>query len=186
MKRIFKKIYSALLSPFDRHRHDAKTARQVPNDDFFPDVVAILDEGKQVTIPVKGFSMLPFIRGIRDLVVLEKRETYVPYDIVLFHCGGRYVLHRILTVGPAPAGHPERAEVIIQGDGVVKNTEKVTTADLYGKVITILRDGKTAVDPDSPKQLRRARRWRRIRCIRRPLLLAYRFAPWNYVWLRHQ
>ena len=89
MKQFLKKVYSKLLSPFDSHRHEAKAARQVPNDDFFPDVVAILDEGKQVTIPVKGFSMLPFIRGIRDLVVLEKRETYVPYDIVLFRHAGR-------------------------------------------------------------------------------------------------
>ena len=178
MKRFFKRIYSALLSPFDRHRHDAKAARQIPNDDFFPDVVAILNEGKRVTIPVKGFSMLPFIRGIRDLVVLEKRESYAPYDIVLFRCGGRYVLHRILTV--------DGEHVDSVGDGVVKNTEKVLLQDIAGKVITILRDGKQAVDPDSPKQLRRARRWRRIRCIRRPLLLAYRFAPWNYVWLRHQ
>ena len=178
MKRLFKKIYSALLSPFDRHRHEAKAARQIPNDDFFPEVVAILAEGKRVTIPVKGFSMLPFIRGIRDLVVLEKRGIYVPYDIVLFRCGGRYVLHRILSV--------DGEKVEIQGDGVVKNTEKVTAADLYGKVIRILRDGKDPVDPDSPKQLRRARRWRRLRPVRRPLLLAYRFAPWNYVWLRHQ
>ena len=178
MQRFFKKLYSALLSPFDRHRHDGAAARQIPNDDFFPDVVAILDEGKQVTIPVKGFSMLPFIRGIRDLVVLEKRDTYVPYDIVLFRCGGRYVLHRILTV--------DGNRVEIQGDGVVKNTEKVLLEDIAGKVITILRDGKAAVDPDSPKQLRRARRWRRLRPVRRPLLLAYRFAPWNYVWLRHQ
>ena len=178
MKRLFKKLYSALLSPFDRHRHDAKAARQVPNDDFFPGVVAVLDEGKRATIPVKGFSMLPFIRGIRDLVVLEKRETYVPYDIVLFRHGGRYVLHRILAV--------DGDRVEIQGDGVVKNTEKVHLQDIAGKVITILRDGRTAVDPDSPKQLRRARRWRRLRPIRRPLLLAYRFAPWNYVWLRHQ
>ena len=178
MKRLFKKIYSALLSPFDRHRHDAKAARQVPNDDFFPDVVAILDEGKRVTIPVKGFSMLPFIRGIRDLVILEKREIYVPYDIVLFRHGGRYVLHRILTV--------DGNRVEIQGDGVARGTEKVYLQDIAGKVITILRDGEKAVDPDSPKQLRRARRWRRLRPIRHPLILAYRFAPWNYVWLRHQ
>lgn len=178
MKRLFKKIYSALLSPFDRHRHDAKAARQVPNDDFFPDVVAILNEGKRVTIPVKGFSMLPFIRGIRDLVILEKRETYVPYDIVLFRHGGRYVLHRILTI--------DGNRVEIQGDGVARGTEKVHLQDIAGKVITILRDGKKAVDPDSRKQLRRARRWRRLRPIRRPLILAYRFAPWNYVWLQHQ
>ena len=35
----------------------------IDNDTFFADVLRLLDQGKQVTIPVKGFSMLPFIRG---------------------------------------------------------------------------------------------------------------------------
>ena len=177
MKRFLKKIYGALLAPFDRHRRGAP-ARQVPNDIFFPTVVAVLDEGKRATIPVKGFSMRPFIRGERDLVVLERRRSYAPYDIVLFRHGGRYVLHRILTV--------EGDRVEIQGDGVVKSTEHVHLADIYGKAVRILRDGKREIDPDSPKQLRRARRWRRLHPVRRILLLAYRFVPWNYVWLRHQ
>ena len=44
----------------------------IDNDTFFADVLQVLDQGKRVTIPVKGFSMLPFIRGTKDLVVLEK------------------------------------------------------------------------------------------------------------------
>ena len=44
----------------------------VDNDTFFADVLQMLDQGKRVTIPVKGYSMLPFIRGGKDLVVLEK------------------------------------------------------------------------------------------------------------------
>lgn len=179
MKRILKKIYSALLNPFDRHSRRAQgDSQQIPNESFFPEVVRILDEGMQATIPVKGFSMLPFIRGVRDLVVLEKREQYVPYDIVLFRHHDRFVLHRILSI--------EGDRVEIQGDGVPRNTEKVTLKDISGKVVRILRDGKKEVDPDSPRQLRRARRWRRLRPVRRPLLLLYRFAPWNYIWLRHQ
>lgn len=178
MKRLLKKIYSALLSPFERKKPAGSPVHQMPNELFFPDVVAVLSEGKQVTIPVKGFSMLPFIRGVRDLVVLEKRESYGPYDIVLFQTGGRFVLHRILTA--------DAETVVIQGDGVVRNTETVRPADIDGKVVRILRDGQKEVDPDSPRQLRRARRWRRLRPIRRPLLLAYRFAPWNFIWLRHQ
>ena len=44
----------------------------VDNDLFFSDVLQVLEQGRRVTIPVKGFSMLPFIRGTKDLVVLEK------------------------------------------------------------------------------------------------------------------
>ena len=179
MKRLFKKIYNFLINPFDRRaRRGGEAAQQVPNESFFADVVRILNEGKQVTIPVKGFSMLPFIRGQRDLVVLEKRTSYAPYDIVLFRCQGRYIMHRILTI--------EGDRVEIQGDGVARGREKVRLGDIAGKAVRILRDGKQEVDPDSPGQLRRARRWRRLRPIRRPLLLLYRFAPWNYIWLRHQ
>ena len=179
MRRILKKIYNAILSPFDRRsRRDRGDTQQIPNESFFPEVVRILDEGMQATIPVKGFSMLPFIRGQRDLVVLEKKEQYVPYDIVLFRHHGRYVLHRILTV--------DGEKVEIQGDGVARNTERVLLKDICGKAVRILRDGKKEVDPDAPRQLRRARRWRRLRPVRRILLLFYRFAPWNYIWLRHQ
>ena len=47
----------------------------IDNDAFFADVLTVLDQGKRVTIPVKGYSMLPFIRGGKDLVVLEKAAT---------------------------------------------------------------------------------------------------------------
>ena len=43
----------------------------VNNEFFFPEVVALLEKGQRVIIPVKGYSMLPFIRGEKDLVELE-------------------------------------------------------------------------------------------------------------------
>lgn len=43
----------------------------INNDDLFDKVVEILRTGRKVTIPVKGYSMLPFIRGEKDIVVLE-------------------------------------------------------------------------------------------------------------------
>ena len=75
----------------------------IDNDTFFADVRRLLDQGTRVTIPVKGLSMLPFIRGGKDLVVLEKAGGNLQRDdIVLFHVGpregGRYVMHRILTM----------------------------------------------------------------------------------------
>ena len=58
----------------------------IDNDTFFADVLQMLDQGKRVTIPVKGYSMLPFIRGSKDLVVLEKADGNLRADdIVLFH-----------------------------------------------------------------------------------------------------
>ena len=91
----------------------------VDNDLFFSDVLQVLEQGRRVTIPVKGFSMLPFIRGGKDLVVLEKAgEDLSVDDIVLFHVGpadgGRYVMHRIMAI--------DGDHVDIMGDGVPRTT----------------------------------------------------------------
>ena len=47
----------------------------VNNEAFFGNVITLLRKGKKVTIPVKGTSMLPFIVGEVDLVVLEGVEA---------------------------------------------------------------------------------------------------------------
>ena len=151
------------------------------NDTFFADVLRVLAEGKRVTIPVKGFSMLPFIRGSKDLVVLEKAsEDLKADDIVLFHLGpadgGRYVMHRILSV--------DGDKVDIMGDGVPKNHEHVRKNQILAKAVTILRSGKRPVDPYSPGQLRLVHFWQRLRPVRRYLLFIYRHLPWNRSWIK--
>jgi hypothetical protein len=151
------------------------------NDTFFADVLRVLAEGKRVTIPVKGFSMLPFIRGSKDLVVLEKASGDLKADdIVLFHLGpedgGRYVMHRILSV--------DGYKVDIMGDGVPKNHEHVRINQILAKAVTILRSGKRPVDPYSPGQLRLVHFWQRLRPVRRYLLFIYRHLPWNRSWIK--
>lgn len=154
----------------------------IDNDAFFADVLQVLEQGKQATIPVKGFSMLPFIRGSKDLVVLEKADgkELKADDIVLFHLGpqegGRYVMHRILSL--------DGDKVDIMGDGVPKNHEHVLRDRILAKAVTILRDGKRSVDPYSPRQLRLVHFWQRLRPVRRYLLFIYRHLPWNRSWIK--
>ena len=154
----------------------------VQNDEFFARVRELLEEGRSVTIPVKGFSMLPFIRGERDLVELERTVEVRPLDIVLFHIGpedgGRYVMHRVLKV--------DGDHVEIQGDGVPFNREHVVRGQIYGTAVSILRDGSRAVDPRSASELRKVRIWLALRPIRRYLLFIYRHLPWNRRWLKLQ
>ena len=153
----------------------------IDNDSFFAGVLPLLDQGKRVTIPVKGFSMLPFIRGTKDLVVLEKAgEVLKADDIVLFHMGpqegGRYVMHRILSI--------DGDVVDIMGDGVVKNHEHVRRDQITAKAVEILRGGKRRVDPYSPGQLRLVRIWQWLRPVRRYILFIYRHLPWNQSWIK--
>ena len=153
----------------------------IDNDTFFADVLQVLDQGKRVTIPVKGFSMLPFIRGTKDLVVLEKAgEDLKVDDIVLFHMGpwegGRYVMHRILSI--------DGDAVDIQGDGVPENHELVRREQILAKAVEILRGGKRRVDPYSPGQLRLVHFWQWLRPLRRYVLFIYRHLPWNRSWIK--
>ena len=153
----------------------------IDNDTFFADVQRMLDEGKRVTIPVKGSSMLPFIRGGKDLVVLEKAgEVLRADDIVLFHVGpregGRYVMHRILSI--------DGDAVDIQGDGVPKTHEHVRRNQVIAKAVEILRDGKRRVDPYSPGQRRLVHFWQWLRPVRRYILFSYRHLPWNRSWIK--
>ena len=166
----------------------------VSNDDFFSDVLSILE--MEPAIPVKGYSMLPFIRGGKDLVVLEplRREPAVD-DIVLFYVGpkdtGRYVMHRIVGI--------DGDRVDIMGDGVPRNHEHVTKRCLLARAKTILRngDGKVnsfnysvlpsgvrSVDPYSPGELRKVHFWQWLGPFRRYLLFIYKRLPWNRAWVR--
>ena len=153
----------------------------IDNDTFFADVRRLLDQGKRVTIPVKGLSMLPFIRGGKDLVVLEKVGGNLQRDdIVLFHVGpregGRYVMHRILTM--------DGDVVDIQGDGVPKTHELVRRNQVIAKAVEILRGGKRRVDPYSPGQRRLVHFWQWLRPVRRYILFIYRHLPWNRSWIK--
>ena len=153
----------------------------VDNDTFFADVLKVLDQGRQVTIPVKGYSMLPFIRGGKDLVVLEKAGADLKRDdIVLFHMGpmdgGRYVMHRIISI--------DGDAVDIQGDGVPKNHEHVRRSQILARAVEIIRGGKRSVDPYSPCEIRKVRFWQGIRPVRRYILFAYRHLPWNRSWIK--
>ena len=153
----------------------------IDNDTFFADVRRLLDQGTRVTIPVQGVSMLPFIRGGKDLVVLEKAGGNLQRDdIVLFHVGpregGRYVMHRILTM--------DGDVVDIQGDGVPKTHELVRRNQVIAKAVEILRGGKRRVDPYSPGQRRLVHFWQWLRPVRRYILFIYRHLPWNRSWIK--
>lgn len=56
-------------------------------------------EGYYISTSV-GNSMLPFLRERKDTIVIQKREQYKKFDIVLYKRKDNYVLHRIIKVLP--------------------------------------------------------------------------------------
>ncbi len=142
------------------------TKKIIGNDVLIGEVRKLLLEGRRVTLKVKGVSMLPFIVGDRDSVLLEQSSSYKVGDIVLAEIHpDRYVLHRIFAV--------EGEKVILMGDGNCYGTEQCRMRDVLGKAITIFFNGKD-VNPYSMSQRRRTRLWRSLLPIRRYLLAIMR------------
>ena len=151
----------------------------IDNEIFFAGVTQALAEGKKVTIPLKGYSMLPFLRGGRDLVELERPEGELRAgDIALYRWRGRWVLHRVMSV--------DGERMLASGDGNLRGVEDVRREAVAGKVMAVLRDGKVRVDPCSDRELRRFRLWRSLRRARRLLLAVWKGLPWNLWILREQ
>lgn len=115
----------------------------LPNEIMLGEVSRMLADGKEVVIMTKGFSMLPFIKGDYDSVVLVRKDVLRPGEIALGEVAkGVYVLHRIRKV--LPGG------IIMKGDGNLRGTEKCRTANVCGVVKEIQKASGRRVDPNSP------------------------------------
>lgn len=133
----------------------------VPNDILLSEVGRLLGEGHEVILLTKGGSMLPFIRGEKDSVLLKKRSAVEVGDIVLAEIGeGKYVLHRILS--------RDGEKLTLMGDGNLKGTESCLTADVLGTVLKIVTPGGRMKSPS------KGRVWKWLRPVRRYLLAIIR------------
>lgn len=131
------------------------------------EAVKLVDDGVIVTLPVNGTSMLPFIIGGRESVILQKPREPKIGDVVLAWVEGcRYVVHRIIRV--------DGENVTLMGDGNLAGTEHCTTGDLKAIATHVVsRDGKRH-DLYCPWRQRASRLWWHLRPIRRYLLAIYR------------
>ncbi len=134
--------------------------RVIPNDILLGEVAALLREGREAVITPTGNSMLPFIRGGVDRVVLRRTDDVTVGDIVLVHTGGRYILHRLIS--------RDGDALTLMGDGNLQGTESCTTADVVGTVTAVIRPSGRELTPG------KGRLWRILKPLRRYLLAIYR------------
>ena len=122
---------------------------------------------ESVTLPVNGHSMLPFVVGWRDCVILQKAAQPKVGDVVVAWVEGRrYVLHRIIRI--------DGERVTLMGDGNLRGTETCTLSDVKALATHVVDvKGKTH---DLYNRWRRlaAKVWWYIRPMRRYLLAIYR------------
>ena len=135
--------------------------RILPNEILLAEAGALLAEGRDVELSVKGNSMLPFLRNECDSVQLRKLPQMEKGDVVLAQIApGRYVLHRVRAI--------EGERLTLMGDGNIRGTEACTTADVLGTAIAYIRPGGKRRKPG------KARLWQWLRPVRRYLLFIYR------------
>lgn len=152
-------------------KNKAETGKKImlSNEVYFREVRTLLDEGKTVTVPVKGTSMLPFIVPGRDRAVLKKTDTVAVGDIVLALIEDRnYVLHRVYGI--------DGEAVVLMGDGNLYARERCAVMDILGTVLFIERKGRK-IDVSSRSNRIIASLWKRLLPVRKYLLVLFRL--WN-------
>ena len=131
------------------------------------EAVRLVQEGVTVTFPVTGQSMLPFIIGGKESVILQQPKQPQIGDVVLALVeDGRYVFHRIIRI--------EGDIVTLMGDGNLVGTERCTIANIKA-LATHVVDAKGKMHQiDTPWRRRAVRLWWHLRPVRRYILAIYR------------
>ena len=150
---------------------DIKTL-QIANELLLPEVIRMTDEGHTVTLPLRGFSMRPFLEDGRDKALLCKPTSINVGDAVLAEIAPRqYVLHRIIDISGD--------QVTLRGDGNL-NVEHCLTGDVKATAIGFYRKGREKLDSTKGRKWRvYSYVWTRLFPIRRYLLAFYR-----RIWLK--
>lgn len=153
----------------DRIGHVPADKLLLPNTLLLGEIEEMLADGRTVMLKAKGGSMFPFIVGGRDSVLIRRPSGINPLrtgQIVLAHLSdNRYVLHRIIRM--------DGIQMVLMGDGNLRETESCRFSDIVGIVTKIIRKGRY-VDSDARLERYKAKVWGKSLPIRRYLLYLYR------------
>ena len=144
----------------------------LPNSEILAEVIRLVNEGQRVTLPVKGYSMLPFIIGGQESVELVKPGSLAVGDVVLAWINGcRYVVHRIIRI--------DGDRVELMGDGNLTGNEYCYINEVPARAeYVVSRHGKRRY-LYTRLRVAESRIWWRLKPLRRIILGVYR-----RTWLR--
>ena len=135
---------------------------------FIEEALRLVQKGVTVTFPVTGQSMLPFIIGGKESVILHSPGGLVDVgDVVLAWVdGNRYVVHRIIRI--------DGDRVTLMGDGNVAVTEHCRLNDIKARVTHVVDAKDRTHYLYNRWRMLGAKVWYWLRPIRRYLLAIYR------------
>lgn len=137
------------------------------DEQIIQEAVRLVQDGVSVTFPVKGRSMLPFIFGGRESVILQKPGSLQRGQVVLAQVSpDRYVVHRIIKA------EPDR--ITLMGDGNICGTEICTPANVLAVATHVVDEKGKRRTLESKGQMFKARVWYVIRPLRRIILAVLR------------
>ena len=145
-------------------KSDIKTI-QMANAVLLPEVVRLLEEGHTVTLPLRGYSMRPFLENGRDKALLRKPVCINVGDAVLAEIAPKhFVLHRIVSI--------KGDHVTLRGDGNL-GVEHCRLGDVKATAVGFYRKGREQLDSTDGRKWRiYSWVWTRLLPLRRYLLFA--------------
>ncbi len=141
------------------------------------EAIRLVGEGVSVTFPVNGRSMLPFIVGGRDSVILKKPVDLCVGDVVLAYAipdnvlhlknaEKHYVIHRIVALSGD--------DVVLMGDGNLVQREYCKRSEVYAKVVCVVQPNGKKCPTGAFGGRIAAKVWYILLPVRRYLLWIYR------------
>lgn len=141
----------------------------IANAVLLPEVIALVERGHSVTLPLRGCSMRPFLEDGRDKALLVKADagTLKCGDVVLAEIvPHKYVLHRLVGI----SGN----NITLLGDGNL-TPEHCRLDDVKAVAIGFYRKGNATLDSVGTVKWRLySAVWMFLRPMRRYLLAVYR------------
>jgi signal peptidase len=131
----------------------------LPNALVLEHLQVYLRQGKQVSIPVKGNSMLPFLRNGDQVLIKPFEASGLRKGMILLaSVQGQMVLHRLVKF------NAER--VLLAGDANLAQHEDVSIEDVIGSATTVMK-GLKELKLDKWQQRYLGQLWYWIRPLRR-------------------
>lgn len=155
-------------------RHEEKNVRVkfLNNAEFLPHVIELANAGHEVTIPLRGYSMRPFLEDRRDKAVLVKIDRKLCIgDVVLAEIRqGTYALHRII--------YADDRQVQMLGDGNINPDPVIPVGNVKLIAKAFIRKNSRKKDFVDGKRFRLySKVWIKLTPIRRWLLAFWRRMP---------
>jgi len=134
--------------------------------EILSEAIRLVASGVSVTFPVNGNSMLPFIVGGRDSLVLMKPDSVKVGDVVLaFVENSRYVIHRVERI--------DGEKVTLMGDGNLLLREHCLLFDVKAIATHVVKETGFKCPLDGPRYRLAVKLWIMCLPVRRWLLKFY-------------